>query len=229
LFSVRLTTHDSRLRSVFDLTQPLTSLIPRFPGDPEVRIEALPGMAPWRVSALAMGTHSGTHIDAPRHRIAGGAGVGEYGPERLVGRGLVVEAAGFGENEAIPASVLDPLRGQVWPGWFAVVRTGWDRFWGDARYFRHPYLSAALAGALVALDAGLVAIDALSVDSTVDASSEAHLSLLGADVLIAENLRNLSMLAADRPFAFAALPLALDGADGSPARVVAWEPGSLGI
>ena len=207
---------------MYDLTQPLSAAIPRFPGDPEVGIEPLPGMAPWQVSALAMGTHSGTHVDAPRHRIPGGAGVGAYGPERLVGRGLVIDASRLGENQPLPAALLGPVRDVAWPGWFAVVRTGWDRFWGDDRYFRHPYLSPAVAAALVELGAGLVAIDALSVDSTADEGEAAHLTLLGADVLIAENLCNLGALTAGRPYEFAFLPLALGEADGAPARVVAW-------
>ncbi|MFN8592892.1 MAG: cyclase family protein [Thermomicrobiales bacterium] len=212
---------------MFDLTQRLTPNIPRFPGDPEVRIEPLPDMEPWQVSRLALGTHSGTHMDAPKHRIAGGAGIDAYDPERFLGAGLVIDATGFPDNSAIPASVLDAIRTRVWPGWFAVIRTGWDQYWGDPRYFTHPWLSPELATALVTLAAGLVAIDALSVDSTVDAGSEAHEILLGADRLIAENLRGLERLTAPSPFMFAFLPLALAGADGSPARVVAWRPGEI--
>ena len=208
---------------MFDLTQPLTPEIPRFPGDPEVRIAPLPGFEPWQVSALSLGTHTGTHMDAPRHRFPGGAGIGQYGPDRLIGRGFVIEARGLGINEPIAAQVLDSLRNKVSPGWFAIVRTGWDASWGDPRYFGHPYLSAELAQELVDLEAGIVAIDALSVDSTVDSGSEAHRFLLGADILIAENLCNLSTLARGQPYTFAFMPLRIDDADGSPARVVAWD------
>lgn len=214
---------------MIDLTQPLTASIPRFPGDPAVDIATMPGTEPWRVSRLAMGTHSGTHLDAPLHRIPGGAGIGAFGPERFAGTGRVIEARGFGENAAIGSEVLENVRDQVWPGWFAVIRTDWDRYWGDDRYFRHPYLSPALARSLRDLGTGLAAIDALSVDSTVDGGSEAHLTLLSADILIAENLRNLSLLASDRPYAFVALPLALGEVDGSPARIIAWERGASGL
>jgi arylformamidase len=208
---------------VYDLTHQLMPGIPRFPGDPEVRIAPLDGYAPWQVSALAMGTHSGTHMDAPRHRIAAGHGIGAYGPDRLVGKGLIVDARGFAANEPIPTRVIDGLRSDIWPGWFALICTGWDRYWGDERYFRHPFLSAHLATALVELEAGLVAIDTLSVDSTVDGGDAAHLILLGADTLIAENLTNLERLASGTPHFFAFLPLALGDADGAPARIVAWD------
>ncbi|HET7055449.1 MAG TPA: cyclase family protein, partial [Thermomicrobiales bacterium] len=176
---------------MIDLTHRLTPDIPRFPGDPDVRIEPLPGFAPWQVSALTMGTHSGTHMDAPRHRFPDAASIDRYGPDRLVGRGYVIDAPDLADNAAIPAAVLSSLGTHPAPGWLAVLRTGWDRFWGDERYFRHPFLAPELAQTLVALGAGLVAIDTLSVDSTVDRGSVAHEILLGADVLIAENLVSL--------------------------------------
>jgi kynurenine formamidase len=162
-------------------------------------------------------------MDAPRHRLADGPGIGNFGPDRLVGRGMVVDARGSGENDAIPASVFDAVRDRTWPGWFALVRTGWDRHWSDAAYFRHPYLSSNLAEALAGSEAGIVAIDTLSVDSTVDSGEAAHLVLLQAGILIAENLCCLEALEPGRPYAFAFLPLSLGGADGSPARVVAWD------
>lgn len=207
-----------------DLTQPLNAGTPRFPGDPEVRIEAIRESAPWQISELRMGTHSGTHLDAPSHCIVGGAGIGAYPPDRLLGGGFVINAMNLDENEAIPASILETVRDKTWPGWFAVMRTGWDLHWSDARYFRHPYLSPELAKELVATKAGIVAIDALSVDSTGDGGSEAHFILLGADVLIAENLCNLGSLEPSRHYTFAFLPLSLGSADGSPGRVVAWDP-----
>lgn len=209
--------------TMFDLTHPLATDIPRFPGDPEVRIASLDGFAPWQVSSLSMGTHSGTHMDAPRHRFADGNGIGSYGPERLVGRGLIIDARGSKDNEAIPASVLDGVRDRVWPGWFALFWTGWDRHWRDERYFRHPYLSEDLAENLVALGAGLVAIDTLSVDSTANAGMSAHTILLGADILIVENICRLGELPRGQILTYAFLPLALGEADGSPVRVVAWQ------
>jgi kynurenine formamidase len=213
---------------VFDLTQVLAPDIPRFPGDPQVQVAPLPGYAPWQVSAIACGTHSGTHMDAPRHRFADGKGIGAYSADRFVGEGLVVEADGLGENEPIPASVLDAVSEIAWPGWFALIRTGWSRYWQDDRYFRHPYLSPALADRLALLGAGIVAIDALRVDSTVDGGSTTHERLLSADVLIAENLRGLDALTPGTLFAVACLPLSLGDTDGSPARIVAWNPSRLG-
>jgi kynurenine formamidase len=73
----------------------------------------------------------------------------------------------------------------------------------------------------------LVAIDALSVDSTADDGDAAHLILLGNDVLVAENLRGLGELEPGRRYGVACLPLPMTGSDGSPVRFVAWLPGEI--
>jgi kynurenine formamidase len=138
-----------------------------------------------------------------------------------------MDAVGFPENSPIPASVLEPLLDQTWPGWIALIRTGWDRYWQEDAYFRHPYLSPDLAQRLVDSGCGLVAIDALSVDSTADDGDAAHLILLGNDVLVAENLRGLQELEPGRRYSVACLPLPISGSDGSPVRFIAWEPGEI--
>ncbi len=210
-----------------DLTQPISESIPRFPGDPEVRIEALRDSPPWQISRITMGTHSGTHMDAPRHLFSDGPALGGFQVARLIGGGFVINANEFGENQAIDESCLDRVRERVWPGWFAVFRTGWDRYWTSELYFRHPFLSAELARMLVGLEAGLVAVDALSVDSTVSGGSNAHEILLGAGTPIVENLCRVGELDTAKSYMFACLPLALPDADGAPARVVAWTPDEL--
>ncbi len=209
---------------IHDLSHPLTTGLAVFPGDPEVRIERDDGPGPWRVSALHLGSHSGTHVDAPRHYLPGGKGIGDYPPQRFVRRGVVLDAGGRGENAALGVDVLDSAREGIEPGAIVVLRTGWDRFWGGLRYERHPYVGEELAAALVTVKVGLVGIDALSVDSTPAGGSAAHARLLGADVLIVENLRGLDALAAGQPYVFACVPLAVGDLDGAPIRALAWPP-----
>jgi kynurenine formamidase len=138
-----------------------------------------------------------------------------------------VDATSQSVNSPIPNLVLDSLTIPTWPGWIALIRTGWDRYWQEDRYFRHPYLSPELAQRLVDTGCGLVAIDALSVDSTADDGDAAHLILLGNDVLVAENLRGLGNLEPGRRYGVACLPLPISGSDGSPVRFMAWEPGEI--
>lgn len=210
---------------MIDLTQPLSASTPRFPGDPEVRIEHLEGFAPWQISRVTMGSHSGTHMDAPRHLFPAGSVLADFDVSRFVGRGIVFDVRGTGENEPISIATLDDARERLVAGEFAFFLTGWDKFWGTDRYFNHPYLSRETAGELVSLGIGLVGIDTLSVDSTADGGSAAHEVLLGSGTLIVENLCNLDKLDPAQTYTFACLPLALADADGSPARVVAWPSG----
>ena len=174
-----------------------------------------------------MSSHNGTHLDAPLHRIEGGATIDDLPLSRLTGTGLLVDATGLSENSPISDQVLDALPLPPWPGWNALIRTGWDRYWQDDRYFRHPYLSPELARRLVESGCRLVAIDALSVDSTLDDGDAAHGVLLGNDVLVAENLRGLHELEPGTRYRVACLPLPITGSDGSPVRFIAWKPGEM--
>lgn len=212
---------------MWDLTQPLNEQTPHFPGDPAFRRELIPGQEPWRISQVTMSTHNGTHLDAPLHRIEGGATIDQLPVSRLTGVALIVEATGLPENSPIPDGVLDALQAPTWPGWVALIHTGWDRHWHDELYFLHPYLSPALAHRLVQSGCSLVAVDALSVDSTADEGDAAHVILLENDVLIAENLCGIGQLDPGSRYGVACLPLPMTGSDGCPVRFIAWEPGEI--
>lgn len=194
-----------------------------FPGDPEVAVEPAQAQEPWRVTRLALGSHSGTHVDAPRHYYPSGATITDYPIERFIVPAVVVPCGVLGPDEAIPAAALTAFVGRMRPGGAVLLATGWDRYWGSPRYFEHPFLSEEAAELLRRTGVGLVGIDALNVDSTVRGTAHAHATLLGAEILIVENLRGLSSLSPERDYVFACLPLALDGGDGAPARAVVWE------
>src|SRR6185436_17340265 len=175
---------------MFDLTQPIRNHMPVYPGDPEPRLQPAEGLtAPWRVSELHLGTHTGTHIDAPAHFFPQGKTIDQYAPDRFVLPGMVTPRFDLADDEPAfwEASSLSP-------GSAVLIQTGWDRFWGTERYFRHPFLSPAMAQRLVDAGVGLVGIDAPSVDSSVQPTSHAHEILLGNDVLIVENLKGLAQL-----------------------------------
>jgi kynurenine formamidase len=104
-----------------------------------------------------------------------------------------------------------------------VFDTGWTAHWGSDRYLRHPFLSGETCRELVTLGVGLVGTDALNVDDTAGGSGHAHWTLLGADVLIVENLANPDQLVPGRRYRFAFAPLLLPGVDGSPVRAFAWQ------
>lgn len=204
---------------IYDLTRCISSGMPVYPGDPPVAITPLLA-PPWQISTLRLGSHSGTHLDAPRHRFTNGIGIDEIPPERLIGTGIVIDARGYAANTPIGPEVLAGNRLQA--GMMVMIRTGWEDFWGRDDYFRHPYLSADLTRMLAECGIALVGIDTPSVDSTVDGGDTAHVILLQAHCLIAENLCNLTALTCGVQYTFACLPLKIADADGAPARVLAW-------
>ena len=207
-----------------DLTHRIENGMTFYPGDPEPRITPAETAAPWRVTELRLGTHTGTHMDAPSHFVPGGKTIDQYPLTRFVLPGLVVSVSPQDDEPVGPEALAEHL--PVLPRDGALlVRTGWDRYWKSERYLRHPFLAPETARRLAASGAKLVGIDALNVDSTVRATSHAHQILLESDLLIVENLARLDQLQPGVVYQFSFLPLPLSGLDGSPVRAVAWDRG----
>ncbi|MFE6859384.1 cyclase family protein [Nocardia sp. NPDC057668] len=209
---------------LIDMSVPLRSGMPVYPGDPEVVIEAALTVAGAGVNVLGvhMGSQSGTHVDAPRHIDDGLPALDEVPLERFAGAAVVIDAREFGARAAIGAEVFE---GRVAAGQIVLICTGWSRFWGTDEYLAHPFLSVRAARYLV--DAGIrtVGIDALSVDPTPAHDIPAPLALCRAHAVIAENLTNLAeVLAAQEAgdtVEASLFPLHIPGADGAPVRAVA--------
>jgi arylformamidase len=206
-----------------DLSQPVEPGMTVYPGDPRPSFQAAAGVAaPWRVTDLHLGSHSGTHIDAASHFVPNGKTIEQYPLARLIAPGLIVPALELSEDQPIAPELVVPHLKELPKGGAVLIHTGWDRFWNNDRYLRHPYLSAEATEVLTGAGIGLVGIDALNVDSTVQASDHAHRLLLERDILIVENLAHLDRLQPGRLYQFSFLPILLPGLDGSPVRAVAW-------
>jgi kynurenine formamidase len=207
-------------RRLIDLSRTLRTGMPVFPRDPEVVMAAAGALEPWRVTRLELGTHSGTHIDAASHYVPEGKTIDRYPLERFVLPGCVapVEA---GPDEAIGWDALQAVLPRDLAGLAVLVHTGWDRHWGDETASAHPYLDEDAVAGLISAGVTLVGTDALNVDSTGLGTTHAHAALLGADVLIVENLTGLEALLPSRAYICAFVPLRLEGADGSPIRAYA--------
>jgi arylformamidase len=197
---------------VVDLTLPLGPGTPVFEGDPPVTLERVRSHNPdgYQVTAVCLGSHSGTHLDAPRHFFPDGATLDSYPVDRFVRPGWVVDVRQPGGTPAarIEAALLTKhlKRADLEPGDFLLLWTGGALLAGDA------------VPLLLESGAGLVGTDAPSLDNH---PYPAHVLLLGAGLLLAENLANLDKLGPGRVMC-AFLPLAMVEADGAPVRAVAW-------
>lgn len=218
-----------RVRRVVDLSRRVDDATQVYPGDPEVRLEPATTLADHGVNVLGVhiGSHSGTHVDAPYHFVEDGARIDELDPRLFVGPAAVLDVRGKGPRERVTAEDLRPYENRLSGGVIAVVRTGWEEHYGTSVYYDHPFLDRGAAQLL--LDAGVrtVAVDALNVDETVLEGEQpdgypAHHLILGAGGVIAENLANLGAIDFPEPL-ISLLPIKLGGSDGAPVRAVAME------
>jgi kynurenine formamidase len=208
---------------VVDLSHPLDDRTQVYPGDPAVRLTPARSLERdgYRVSHLHLGSHSGTHVDAPSHVVEDGATVDQLPLHLLTGPAVVVDVRDVGPREPIG---WERLAAHARPGRMLVLHTGWDAFWGSVRYEDHPYLDGEAAWELVTAGVRTVGIDALSLDETQGEDVPAHAALLSAGGVVVENLTNLAAIDHPEPV-LSVLPLPLRGCDGSPVRAVALLPG----
>ena len=217
-----------------DLSHPLAADTWTYPGDPPVSVEphATIDEDGYRVSALSLGTHAGTHLDAPSHTEPDGATVGELPVEAFAFDAVLADLDGaVSAREAITADRLGPVPDDAD---CLVIDTGWAAHWNSDRYLDHPYLTESAASWCA--DRGLsVALDAPSVDPSPSENAgndepeghpddeptghPAHHALLGAGCVIVENVTDLDGL--PERFDLRAYPLAISTGDGSPVRAVA--------
>lgn len=186
-----------------------------------------------RQYALSMGEHTGTHIDAPLHFIPGGPahyGTDEIPLDRLVGRAVVIPAAELEPRGCLSADQIrswEEKHGSIRSQDKVLIRYGWDYKWargprGQAFLKDWPGLGRSAAEYLVEKGASLVGCDTLAVDVFGSEENPAHHVLLGSEIYVVENLKNLDRLPAF--CLFMAFPLKIKGGSGSPVRAIALVP-----
>lgn len=213
--------------TIHDLSHPILDGMMAYPGDPRVSIrEALAlDIDGAVVERVEMGSHTGTHLDAPSHTVRDGRTMARVSLEELVGEAIILRVPGAREAErygwadvAVDGGIPDVLPPIV------IIDTGWARWFGTSRALRHPYLDAAAAAELQRRGMRILAVDTLSPDPTGDPGAElaVHQVILGADGLIVENICRLEGLPPRVQVGL--FPLALQG-DGAPIRAVAFVNG----
>ncbi|MPZ22686.1 MAG: cyclase family protein [Dehalococcoidia bacterium] len=191
-----------------------------YEGDPDVNVSVAASIASGdicNVSRLEIGSHTGTHIDAPRHFIEGAPGVDEIPLNALVGPASVIDATALTTNIDRDALIQLGVRGPE----RIILKTRNSSLW-SSQAFSADYVGLAEDGAryLVEIGARLVGIDYLSIAPASD-PVPTHLALLGAGVVIVEGLDLREVEPGD--YELVCLPLAVAGCDGAPARAMLLE------
>ena len=189
-----------------------------YDGDPEVRIERVMEIARGdlaNLSRMELGTHTGTHVDAPLHFVDGGAGADRLPLDALVGPAIVADARGApGDVDAAALAALG-----VPPGTERLLlRTRNGDLW-DRGAFTRDFAGVAddAARELVAMGVRLLGIDYLSIAPSAD-PAPTHRTLLEAGVVVVEGLDLRA--APGGAYELVCLPLRIEGADGAPARAL---------
>lgn len=207
--------------NIRDISTPLRDNFPVWPGHetPVLRItrshENGDGV---QITDLALGAHTGTHLDAPRHFIPGGGLVTGLDLNTLIGPAHVVRYPGDGP---IPASFFDE---QNLPDPLPRLLLRCDKNAGklvdrDTFFANYAGITPGAADWLLARGVRLIGTDYLSIGPFHGgaANRDVHVALLGAGVVIVEGLD----LRGVEPGAYTlvCLPLALP-CDGAPCRTV---------
>ena len=207
----------ARVPKLLDVSVPLRQGLPTYPNNPPFELQPIKRIAEGgssNVSRLVMGTHTGTHVDAPWHFIDDGMSIEALPLDLLIGRARVIEITGRGgitADDLAAAGLREDLR--------VLFKTSNSALWNsDTFHEDYTHLTNAAARYLVEQGVKVVGIDYLSVEQFKKPGAPAHHTLLSNRVIIIEGLN----LAEAEPgmYEMYCLPLLITGGDGAPARVI---------
>ena len=211
---------------LIDLSQPLYDDAPNCPAHPAPRSVRTADHAEhgWRMEVLTMASHTGSHVDAPLHKIAGGASLSDLPLDTFAGPARVADLRPLEADAPIGAVDLERTLSDLLPGEIALLCTGWGakRARTDEWLHHSPHLAPDGARWLVERKARAVGIDHYSIGGCAEpVNSETHTILLGSGLWVVEELSfPPEAFAAPRPSDFLALPIHLRDHSGGFCRPV---------
>lgn len=202
---------------IIDISLPLNNDTPVYPGNVPLSVSihhAMPAHAT-QLSTITMGSHTGTHIDAPAHAVAGALTLDKIPLENFIGSCRVLdfssEASGSVTKEMLQSKNIQKSER-------ILLKTknslrDFKEFYDD-----YVYLSGDGADYLSDLSVLLVGIDALSIKQKGSNDHRPHTSLLSKNIPIVEGLNFADVTEGE--YELFCLPLNFTGIDGAPARAI---------
>ncbi len=201
---------------IYDLSVPLEKHTPYFKGDPVPLIEQYKTIERdgYNIKSMTIGTHTGTHLDAPAHFIKGGKTIDQLDLSDLRGSGTCISYDPSGKI------VLPEKHHEI-----IFLYTGYNTKWSTYGTFENfTYINKEDAETLREYGVKLVGIDSPSAEIQGSKGFEAHHILLGSSIPIVENLNSLTLAKlVNHSFSVEVMPILVNGGDGAPARVIAIE------
>ena len=215
---------------LIDLSQPLFDNCPNCPAHPAVNIQYEPhsngGWDSWQMEYFRFASHTGSHVDAPRHKIAGGATISQMPLEAFAGNAVLADLRALAPHTEINGEFLRAVLPTSVRGQIVLIATGWgqrrakDEYW----LYQSPRLNEDGAAWLVEAGARAVGIDHFSIGGSQEpGNARTHEILLGAELWILEELRFPNeVFDLSWPQTLMALPINVADASGAPCRPVLW-------
>jgi arylformamidase len=203
-----------KLLKIHDLTRIISQDMPVYPGDPQPKFDPHATIKDnnANITRITVGSHTGTHVDAPWHFLQEGNSIDMEPLDKFIGEAAIIDASGKNSITAEDFSGYDIRSNDI-----VLMYTGTGE-----RRTDFAYLDISAAEWMVEHEVKCVGIDTASVEKYGEKDAPVHKMLLARDIGIIENLANLKQFAGSRMF-FMCLPLPLKGIDGSPARAALFD------
>ena len=178
-----------------------------------------------KTTHLHMGTHVGTHIDAPSHFIKNGKPISDIDLDRFIGPATCLDLSHTKPYAEVNLEDLKKALGDNAPHERIILYFNWARYFGSKTFYRNqPYLGAAAANWILQFNPKLLGYDIAMPDNPLDGKnsdcdSPMHKQFLEAEIPLLESINMTRYLGQN--FSLVALPLNLKDLDGSPVRCVA--------
>jgi len=197
-----------------DLSHPISNEMSTYPSDPDISIvrEKEIHLDRTLLHRFTMGTHTGTHLDAPAHIISGGKTLDDFPLSSFTGKTVKVDLNSIRELDKVDEKVDGIIFDSSW----------YRRFKEPEIYFGsdRPEIPIYLVKKVIEMGVKYFGCDLPSIDVSGSEDKPIHNALLGANIIVYESLTNLNQLPMLTPFEFYGFPLPFVGLDGSPVRAI---------
>jgi len=210
------------IESIADLTHPIESNMPVFPGSRPVNLvtEATFELEGYHEIRMDCSTHTGTHIDCGYHLLRNGLNTGSTPLTQFYGKGLVADCRDIPAGGIISKEFLQQMETSIEKADFLLLLTGWSQYWGTKEYFsKFPVLDTEAASYLSSFNLKGIGSDTISFDPAESLELPVHHIILSKGMILIENLVNLERVS-NHDFYFSCFPLKIKNGDGSPVRAV---------
>jgi arylformamidase len=207
-------------RRIWDVSVPVRNGGLVYPGNPPITITSVQSIQAGdtaNVSRIDLGSHTATHVDAPLHFMAGGAGVDELKLDVLIGPAKLIAFP----DDVMAVGEADLRRHDLTGVTRLLIRTRNSAWLASESTEFHPdftHVAPDAAAYLVSIGVKLVGVDYLSVEQFHSPHHRTHRTLLENGVVIVEGMDLSEPPPGD--YELYCLPMLLAGLDGAPARAV---------